>query len=57
MLSPTMTTFQMAQANGQPEIYANGVHQYPGTYCLLSFLYLFVAVIFTTLFQKPTLTY
>ena len=37
MLSPTMTTFSMAQANGQPEVYANGVPQYAGKCTLKSY--------------------
>ena len=31
MLSPTITSFPVPQANGQPEVY-NGVPQYPGRY-------------------------
>lgn len=33
MLSPTMTSFPVPQANGQSEVYGNGVHQYPDVSC------------------------
>jgi CUG-BP- and ETR3-like factor len=29
VLSPTMATFNMSQMNGQPDVYANGIAQYP----------------------------